>query len=148
MIKRDFLLAAALLVGLPAGMAQTHETTLGEYVLRSSSVLSLRINAETARLHGIEPAADRAVLNVVVLETGPAQKTASAEVSARRRNLAGMQESIPLREVRDGGRVSYVGSYTFLPNEVLRFQIQAVPAGHQGSPLTLEYEDRMGDIAR
>ena len=141
------LFGAAVLFCGPA-VAQSHETTAAGYVLRSSSVQSQRINADAARKYGIEPAADRAVLNVVVLEAGPAQTTSPAKVSASRSNLAGMVQTVPLREVREGNRVSYIGDYTFLPKEVIRFRIEAEPAGHTGDPLLLEYEERMGATRR
>ncbi|HZF78343.1 MAG TPA: hypothetical protein VEZ89_00995, partial [Rubrivivax sp.] len=41
------------------------------------------------------------------------------------------------------GMVSYMGSYRFLPREVLDFHITAQPEGRQQA-LTLKFRDRLG----
>ncbi|MDQ3058887.1 MAG: DUF4426 domain-containing protein [Pseudomonadota bacterium] len=148
-------LALAGAVGLFAGLtglatdaqAQAHEVRQGDYVLRSSTVASQSIAPETAAQHGIVPAPGRAVLNVVLLRPGnpsTAEATVAAEVSASRQNLAGVQQTIAMREVRANGYISYVGSYDFLPREVIDFTITARPAGAPpGQAVTLNYRDRM-----
>jgi len=83
------------------------------------------------------------VLNVVLLR-GPKRDTVAADVTAMSRNLAGVRRTIDLKEVRENDRVSYVGSYEFLPKEVLDFEITAKPLGPQEArPLTLSYQERM-----
>lgn len=135
---------ALLLAGtVLAAAAQPREVRRGDLVLRSSTVASERIDAATAARHGIEPAANRAVLNVVLLR-GPKRDTVAADVTAMSRNLAGVRRTIDLKEVRENDRVSYVGSYEFLPTEVLDFEITAKPLGPQEArPLTLSYQERM-----
>lgn len=137
---------ALLLCALSAGVsAQSHEVRREGVVLRSSTVASDRIDAATARLHGIEPSPDRAVLNVVVLSAKAGdQATLPAQVSASTRNLAGVRHDIEMREVRENDRVSYIGSYSFVPREVLDFEITARPTGAtRQKPVTLKYRDRM-----
>lgn len=136
----------AALTGLGAdAQAQPHEARQGDYLLRSSTVASQNIAPQTAAKHGITPAPSRAVLNVVVLKAGSAaEATVAAEVSASRQNLAGVQQTIALREVRANGYISYIGSYEFLPREVIDFTITATPAdGQRSAPLTLTYRERM-----
>jgi len=137
----------AALTGL-AAHAQAHEARQGGYLLRSSTVSSQRIAPQTAARHGIAPAPGRALLNVVVLRTASpssAQATVAAEVSASRQDLAGVHQRIPMREVRANGYISYIGSYEFLPREVIDFTVTATPAdGQGGAPLTLTYRERMG----
>lgn len=137
-------LPAMLLAALAfAAAAQPREARRGDLVLRSSTVASERIDAATAARHGIEPAANRAVLNVVLLR-GPKRQPVAAEVTASSRNLAGVRQEIGMKEVREGGRVSYVGSYEFLPKEVLDIEITAKPLRpDEARPLTLSYRERM-----
>lgn len=138
--------AGCLLSAVAAGVsAQSHEVERGGVVLRSSSVASDRIDATTARLHGIEPSPDRAVLNVVLLTTQPNNPpTLPAQVSASSINMAGVRNVIEMREVRENDRVSYMGSYAFAPREVLDFEVTALPTGtDQRAPLTLRYRERM-----
>lgn len=136
------LTLAACAVG---GQAQVHENRQGGYVLRSSVVASQDIDAVTAARHGIEPTTSRAVLNVLVIRRGGAADTpVAAAVTASMQNLAGVRRDISLREVSENGRVSYVGSYEFLPREVIDFQITALPDGAlPDGMLKLRYRERM-----
>ena len=141
----SLIAALALAVCTTSSQAQVHETRQGDHVLRSSTVASDSIDPATAARHKIEPAASRAVLNVLVLSRGGAADTpGTAAVTATMRNLAGVRRDIGLREVSENGRVSYVGSYEFLPREVIDFQITALPAGVQPDRmLKLNYRERM-----
>lgn len=137
---------AVLLLSLSlAGPAwsQAHTQRFGSYTLQSSSVNSEALSAETAREHGIEPAPDRAVLNVVVLkdEQG-ASRTVPARVQARVTSLAGAIEEVPMRETRAQGRVAYTGTYTILPRQVLDISVTARLEG-SGEALKMSYRERM-----
>lgn len=142
-LSSRFLPAMLLAAIAFAAAAQPREVSRGDLVLRSSTVASELIDAATAARHGIEPAANRAVLNVVLLR-GPKREPVAAEVTAFSRNLAGVRQEIGMKEVRENERVSYVGSYQFLPKEVLDFEITAKPLRPQEArPLTLSYRERM-----
>lgn len=126
-----------------SAMAQPHQVVRDGYALRASTVVSTALDPATARSHGIDPAPDRGVLNVVVEKTTAARGNVSAKVSAVARNLAGMQREIPMREARSrNGMVSYVGAYDFAPREVLEFRIEAQPEG-EAAELELEFRDRL-----
>lgn len=123
--------------------AQAHEARRGELVLRSSTVASDRIDPATAAKHGIEPASDRGVLNVVLLRRGDTgERTLPASVSVSMQNLAGVRQDVPMWEVRENGWVSYIGSYSFLPREVVDFEVRASPAGG-GPTLSVKFRERM-----
>ena len=140
------LATACLLAFAQHSAAQTHEVRSGQYTLRSSTVSSERIDPATAARHGIEPSSKTAVLNVVVLR-GSARETVPAEVSATARSLAGVRQEIGLREVRENGRVSYLGSYDVLPREVVDFEVEARPLQAGKSPsLVLRWRERMWAI--
>ena len=142
MQPRCLIAAAALLPAL--AFAQAHIQRHGGYTLRSSTVASTAIDPRTARKHGIEPAADRAVLNVLVQRgEGRRLRTVPAEVRASARNLAGMERDIRLREARaDNGDISYVGTYTHAAHEVLDLTVHARPTG-SNQQLSLRYRQRL-----
>lgn len=126
--------------------AQTQEVRSGDLTLRSSTVSSERIDPATAARHGIEPSPTTAVLNVVLLR-GSAQEPVPAEVSATARSLAGVRQDIGMREVRENGRVSYVGSYDVLPRGVIDLEVKAKPRQEPKSPaMVLRYRERMWAI--
>ena len=123
--------------------AQAHERRSGPFVLRSSTVASQTFSAATAKAHGIDPAPTRAVLDVVLEKTTGGHKVnVRATVQASATDLAGVRRSIEMRPAVDDGRISYVGTFDFLPREVLDFRIVATPEAG-GAPITLAYRDRM-----
>jgi hydrogenase maturation factor len=139
------LVSAIALSTASLAAAQAHEVRQGPYVLRSTTVASDRIDADTAKRHGIQPSPGRAVLNVVLLKNvqQEGQTTVPAQVKAISRNLAGVRNEIELQEVRENGRVSYLGSYEFLPREVFDFHVTAQPEGKGEPTLSLAYRERM-----
>ncbi|HEX5737776.1 MAG TPA: DUF4426 domain-containing protein [Hydrogenophaga sp.] len=148
MHTRNQLAPAALIVCAWAfwtgiAQAQPHVVQEGTFTLRSSVVNSETLPEETAQRHGITPGPHTAVLNVVVLkDIDGEQWPVAANVSVTRTTLAGVQRDIELRAVEAQGRVSYLGSFDFVPREVLDFAITARidPA----SPvLRLNYRERM-----
>lgn len=135
------LLLALALVGVPS-TAQVQVTERGVYTLRANAIPSDRLPNSTASTHGIEPAADRAVLNVVVLERrGGQDRTVPARIDATRQNLLGQVEPIEMRAVRENDRVSYLGTFTFGPLRNQRFTVTATPDGSSES-LTVEFDER------
>ena len=126
--------------------AQAHEVEAGPFTLRSNVASSTAIAPSAARRHGIEPAAGRALLDVVVLRDGGTGRRlpVEARVEATASNLAGMQRTIPLRAARSpNGDVSYVGTFDFANREVLDFHITAHPKLRAAPPLRLQYRERM-----
>ncbi|MDQ3445989.1 MAG: DUF4426 domain-containing protein [Pseudomonadota bacterium] len=134
--------AAVLSAALPLAWGQAHVAESGVHTMRASVTPSAALATETARAHGIDVAADRGVVNVVVLERGDAgQRPVPAEVSATRTDLAGRPETIEMREIRANGGISYLGTFTVLTSPTARFRISARPA-KAGQPLTVEFEER------
>jgi hypothetical protein len=140
------LLPAALLLLAGASQAQSHSTESGSYVLRSTTVASEQIDAASTQRHGVVPAPDRAVVNVVLLrrDGSGVDATVPARVTVSMRTASGFSSDIEMREVRENGAISYLGSYKFLPRQMINFEISAAPtADAQQRPLTLDYRERM-----
>ena len=139
-------IAVALVLSLgwaQLAWAQAHETRSGPFVLRSSAVASESVSASSAKANGIDPAPTRAILNVVLEETtGRGRTNMRATIEASAVDLAGIRRPIEMRRAFDNGRVSYIGTFDFLPGEVLDFRIVATPEAG-GDPITLTYRDRM-----
>lgn len=138
-------LAAGAAFVLPAwqAWAQDHEQAFDRYVLRSNVVSSLSIPESSAAIHGIRRAADQAILNVTVLKkNGQSMQTVPAKVKAHAISLAGSKRDIDLKETKSGDWVSYTGTFSFAPREVLDFKIVAEPAG-SSQALEMGYRDRI-----
>lgn len=132
-----------------AAAAQPHQISRDGYTLRSSTVASTAIAPGTAREHGIEPSPSRGVLNVLVQrDASGASRNVAAEVRAVARNLAGMEREIPMKAARaPNGMVSYIGTYDFLPREVLVFVVTARPHDSR-TELSLKFRDRLPAVSR
>jgi hypothetical protein len=138
---KPFLNVLAVTFGSSA-LAQVHVVEGGAYTLRANAVHSDELPSSTASQHGIERAADRGVLNVVVLERRDGrQRPVRAQVHAARFNLLGQEEPIEMRAVEANGRVSYLGSFGFGPLRNMLFRVTATPAGSSDA-LTVEFEER------
>lgn len=143
-VRCSLVLASfALSAWSTSALAQPHAVRHGDFAMHSSVVNSQSISAEAAREHGIAPAENVGVLNVVVLrDIEGVQWPIRAAVSATRTTLSGVQRDIELRPVEAEGRVSYAGSFEFVPREVLDFKVTA--RINPGSPLLqLSYRERM-----
>lgn len=120
-----------------------HVSEFGRYTLQANAVSTEALAHSTAREHGIERAADRGVLNLVILESRDGQQVpVQADVSATQHNLLNQTEAIEMREVQQNGRVSYLGEFGFSPLRNFSFTITARPVGG-GEPMTIRFEDRL-----
>ncbi len=138
-----YVAALALLALCMSVRAQTHEHPFGEYVLRSSVVTTHALAPESADIHDVERERDRAILNVIVYRRDdPLQMALPARVTAHATDLAGVRQEIELEEVVANDRVSYTGTFEFLPREVLDFTIRAQPVGSDETG-TLQYRERL-----
>jgi len=143
--------AAATVMLLASALAwpQAHTRQLGDYTLRSSTVSSENLPAETARAHGIERNPRRGIVNVTVLKNEAGiDKPVPARLQVQTLNLAGQRRDINMRPITAAGRISYLGVYEFVHGEVLDFTVTAQPE-NVGQPLDLTYRDRLwaqGDL--
>lgn len=142
-------LAPVLIAFCAAAAAQPHQVSRDGYTLRSSTVASTAIAPGTAKEHGIEPSSSRGVLNVLVQrDANGTGRNVAAEVHAVARNLAGMEREIPMRVAKaPNGMVSYIGTYDFLPREVLDFAVTARPRDSKAE-LSLKFRDRLPAVSR
>ena len=96
--------------------------------------------------YGISSTGNTAVLNVTVQKQAdgrPRNVPAQVQVQVQARNLLGVETSVDMRRVVANDHVSYLGVYSFLPRQVLDFEISAHPEG-AAEPITLQFRDRLG----
>jgi len=133
-----------LSVAAPPSKAQAHVETSGNYILRASTVSATNLPDAMRKKYGISTAPHTAVLNVTVRHASDGVlRNMPARVEVRARNLLGVETGVDMREVVADDMVTYMGSYSFLPREVLDFQITAYPEGAQRA-ITLQFRDRLG----
>lgn len=124
--------------------AQAHVETRGDYVLGASTVSAANLPDTVREQHGIPVDPNTAVLNVTVQRKADGVlRNVPARLDVRARNLYGVETGVDMREVVANDLVSYMGTYRFLPREVLDFQITAPPEAAQQA-ITLQFRDRLG----
>ncbi len=106
---------------------------LGDYEVHYNTLNTRFLSPEVASQYGIIRSGHRAMLNVSVLKkTGPRQRQAvTARVSARSTNLAGQGADIPLREIREGNAIYYIGEFHIQDAQTLNFTVRVLPEGQK-----------------
>lgn len=127
------MLAAPLLAGCgqePARVAsvvsapQTTTLQSGDLTIRASTMQTSALGAEVASRYGIERA-DHRVMLLVGLRRGPEAQEVSvpAQVSVTVTDLHGQRHAMPMRELRSGELVDYVGTVDVSLPDTLRFDL-------------------------
>ncbi len=125
-----------------SALAQPHQTKRGACTLRSSTADSRAIAASVAAKRGFSRAADLAIVDVTVSCKGPpGNGTVAADIEVTRADLTGKKESVEMHLDRENGYVSYYGTYTHLPGQVVRLAVTATPE-NGASRMTLTYQQR------
>ena len=122
---------AALFVLFFSGSARAAEQTqnsvrLGDVVVHYSAVRSDFFAPQVARQYGFVRSSTRAVLTVSLLRGKaaiPGQVTASAEYPS------GQPFVIPLREIREGDAIYYLGDFRVQAPVTLKFHVDVRPEG-------------------
>jgi hypothetical protein len=135
---------AGLSVAAPTVAAQPHIQTEGDYVVRASTVSANVLPRAMREQYGIPATSNTAVLNVTVRrKSNGALINVPAELEVRARNLLGVETPVQMQTVVANDLVSHMGTYQFLPREVLDFEITAQPEGAEQA-ISLQFRDRLG----
>jgi hypothetical protein len=113
----------------------------GEFQLHFNAVRTDVLTPEVARAYGIARSANRVLLNVSVLRENPDGTTAPADgtVTATAYNLNGQLKDLAMRRITEGSSVYFIGEVAIAGNEILVFDISAVPAG-QSSKYSVQFK--------
>lgn len=119
--------------------------TFGEIVVHYGALAADQLPAEAARAYGFERSAGRGLLTVAVQKNDTAATSLAASVVASAITLSGHRIDIPMREVREGDSISYLGQFPVRSRDTLRFSLAVTPAG-ASTPLALSFsKDYVGD---
>ncbi len=124
MYARATLLATAL----AASSAQAVEVSrAGDLEVHCVAVPSTELTAEAAKAYHVEPSPGRGLLTItLVRHSRPGEaRSVAGQVYAGAINQNNFLTSIPIREVREGGEVYYLGEYRLTPPDTLRFLVNA-----------------------
>ena len=121
---RAVLLGAALI----ASSAQAVEVAkVGDLEVHCIAVPTTELTPEAAKAYNVTPAPDRGLLTITLMKrTRPGEaRSVAGQVYAGAVNQNNYLSSIPIREVRDGAEVYYLGEYRVNAPDTMRFLINA-----------------------
>ncbi|MDX1625867.1 MAG: DUF4426 domain-containing protein [Wenzhouxiangellaceae bacterium] len=135
------LASLAAILSLPGTARAQQAETFGPYEVHYSTLNTNLLSPEIARAYGIRRAGTQAMLNVTVIhsETGEAMH---ARVDATATNLTGQRRDIELRELEDDDAIYYIGTFRVHDEEILNFQVDVVPEGHEQGPLEIRFREQ------
>ena len=122
------LWSVALATALAAAPCQADEVAkVGDLELHCMAIPSLELTPEAAKAYNVERAAGRGVLAVTLVRLiRPGEATAVAgQIYAGALNRNNLIYTIPIREMRDGDQVYYLGEYRVEAPDTLRFLVNA-----------------------
>ncbi|MEJ8569819.1 DUF4426 domain-containing protein [Elongatibacter sediminis] len=135
------LLLIALMIA-PASQAQQFEG-FGNYEVHYNVLNSDQIPATVAQGYGIQRSANRALLNITILDTsGETPTPIHARVSASAVNLTGQRREIELREISDSDdAVYYIGLLPVHNMETYNFTVNVQVEG-EADPFVVSFRQQ------
>jgi hypothetical protein len=144
MLARAMVLGTALLL-IPSGSAVRAEEIhrAGDLELHSAAVPTTELTPEAAKDYNVQVSPDRGLLTVTLLRKGRngEARSVQGQVYAGAVTQNNYLISIPIREVRQGDQVYYLGEYRLKAPDTLRFIINANVLGrHLKGELTRVFQ--------
>ena len=101
----------------------------GDYVVHFNALSTTELDPKIAREYGIVRSKSRAMLTVTILKKRENGKTTAVpgSVATSLTNLTGQFRKMPMREIREGDAIYYIGEMTFTNAETVIFTIDVTP---------------------
>jgi len=124
-----------LLCGLLLPLTATAEnsTRAAGYTIHHNAIPTAVLTPAVATGYRITRSKYRGLLNVSVIKDVPGTtgQPVTAIVKANTTNLLGKSRAIPMREIREGAAVYYIGEFPIIDRETLSFELEVTPASMQ-----------------
>jgi hypothetical protein len=131
-MSKSLALAALALAGvLAAAPALAESTQAGDFTIHTNAFSANSLDPAIARRIGLQRGQHLGVLNVTVVkgQPGTAGTSSPAQVEAQIVKPDERKGPIPMREIRDGEAISYLGEFPLPDPASLDFEIRVRPAG-------------------
>jgi len=130
-IRLTTFVSACLMLLTPLLAAAENSTRQSGYTIHHNAFPTAILTPDIAGSYQIIRSKYRGMLNVSVIrdEEGTTGTAVSAKIDAQSTTLTGQIRNIPLREVREGTAIYYIGDFPIVNNETLRFTLDVLPEG-------------------
>ncbi len=129
------IIAGIFLLFGSTGLLAENSTKIPGYTIHHNALTTDSLPPQVASAYDIRRSKNRAMLNVSVVKDVPGTtgKPVSADVRVIAKNLIGQGRDIPMREIREGEAVYYIGDFLVANREQLRFELEVTPAGERSA---------------
>jgi hypothetical protein len=131
-VIRLFILPLVLLGFWQLAVAQNeNEVSFGNYVANFNTFPSNFLDAKIAAAIHIKRSESSGVITIAVRQhvKGSPDKSVKADVNGTATTLIGQISNVKFKEVRDGGVLYYMGTFTITQNEKISFNVTILPEG-------------------
>jgi len=128
---RSLCAAVALTAG---GLVQADNSVeVGSYTVHYNAFTSDFLPPAMARNYEITRSGNRGVLNVSVIKKaeGTTGQSVTAQVLAGGARLTGQHFDIPMREIKDGDAIYYLGDFGVVEGENVKLKVEVTPPGEK-----------------
>ncbi|MGD2117086.1 MAG: DUF4426 domain-containing protein [Chromatiales bacterium] len=134
-MKQIFAFVVAALLTLPFSAQAENSTKIPGYTIHHNVISTDFLAPNIASAYRIIRSKNRGMLNISVIQDVPGTtgKPVMANITARAINLIGQSRFIPLRQIREGEAIYYIGDFIVPNNDTLVFMLEVKPEGSQQS---------------
>lgn len=110
-----------------------NSTKIPGYTIHHNATTTDFLPPEVARMYHIQRSLNRGMINISIIKDSADGKSLGAPVAGYVRvysaNLSGQTRNIPVREIREGMAIYYIGDFHVSNNETMNFAIEVRPEG-------------------
>ena len=112
-----------------------NSTKVDGYAIHHNAITTDTLLPDIAKAYGIVRSRNRAMINISLIKEkkGTTGTPTAANVKATLKRLTGQQQEIPLKEIKEGDAIYYIGVFGIVHGENVRFNIQVTPQGSQNT---------------
>jgi hypothetical protein len=145
-MKKLMTFLSALLLLVPLFVHAENSTKIPGFTIHHNVITTDFLAPNIASAYRIVRSKNRGMINISIIqdEAGTTGKPVMANISARVVNLLGQSRHIPLREIREGEAIYYIGDFIIPGNEQLIFVLDVMPQGAK-RPYTAKLEHQFSN---
>jgi len=142
-MKKIMAFLSGLLLLVPLITQAENSTKIPGFTIHHNVITTDFLAPNIASAYRIIRSKNRGMINISIIQdvTGTTGKPVMASISARAVNLLGQSRHIPLREIREGEAIYYIGDFIVPGNEQLIFILDVMPEGAK-KPYTAKLEHK------
>ena len=108
-----------------------NSTSIPGYTIHHNALTTDNLQPQVASAYGIQRSKERAMINISVIKDVPGTmgKAVTAKVKVTALNLIGQRRDIPMREIREGDAIYYIGDFRVAHRERMTFLMDVTPDG-------------------